>query len=136
MKYISNYPHQNNNIFTNNSSNNEYVKNNNYPKNNQSNLQCPSSNTTNLIYFNKKDNKNIINTNHINLNKANHEKTYLIKNQTNSKDIPRTGNENNEKISENNKDFNPLSKIRTMNIREVKEFIPKNFIIINRDLKN
>ena len=36
----------------------------------------------------------------------------------------------------NNRSFNPLSKIRTMNIKEVKEFVPKNFVIINKGSKN
>jgi len=35
----------------------------------------------------------------------------------------------------NNSNFNPLSKFRTMNIKEVKEFVPKNFVIINKESK-
>lgn len=36
----------------------------------------------------------------------------------------------------NKGNFNPLTKLRTMNIKEVKEFVPKNFIIINKESKN
>lgn len=45
-------------------------------------------------------------------------------------------NESSSREMINNSNFNPLSKIRTMNIKEIKEFIPKNFMIINKESKN
>lgn len=62
--------------------------------------------------------------------------------QINNKNFKKINNNKNKTIREdyseniiNYNTYNPLSKIRTMNIKEVKEFIPKNFVIINKDNK-
>jgi hypothetical protein len=75
---------------------------------------------TNNFYSNFQ-NKNIINDNYKQSNQ--HQANKKINEQSS------------EEIIENS-NFNPLSKIRTMNIKEVKEFVPKNFVIIKKESKD
>ena len=112
-----------NQVITNKLENYEYNKI--YQLNNLNKVP-QNQNTQNIISSNQdKINNLAINKNYL-INNVNHKKSDLY--------------DENKKIKQcftgdviNNSNLNPLSIIRTMNIKEVKEFVPKNFVIIKKE---